>query len=87
LRRDNHTCQYCGNTKNLTIDHVIPRAKGGLNIWENVVIACEPCNNRKGNRTPHEANMTLRTKPKAPMHPTVAFAEQFWRSQQEINSG
>ena len=87
LRRDNYTCQYCGNTKNLTIDHVIPRAKGGLNTWENVVIACEPCNNRKGNRTPHEANMTLRTKPKAPMHPTVAFAEQFWRSQQEINSG
>ena len=87
LRRDNHTCQYCTSTKNLTIDHVIPRAKGGLNTWENVVIACEPCNNRKGNRTPHEANMTLRTKPKAPMHPTVAFAEQFWRSQQEINSG
>ncbi|MFO0213956.1 MAG: HNH endonuclease, partial [Pseudanabaena sp.] len=45
------------------------------------------CNQRKGNRTPLEANMTLRTKPKAPVHPTVAFAEQFWRSQQEINSG
>jgi 5-methylcytosine-specific restriction endonuclease McrA len=87
LRRDNHTCQYCGSTKKLTIDHVIPRAKGGLNTWENVVIACETCNQRKGNRTPLEANMTLRTKPKAPMHPTVAFAEQFWRSQQENNSG
>ena len=87
LRRDNHTCQYCGSTKHLTIDHVIPRSKGGLNTWENVVIACETCNQKKGNRTPMEANMTLRTKPKAPMHPTVAFAEQFWRSQQEINSG
>ncbi|ELS32926.1 MULTISPECIES: HNH endonuclease [Pseudanabaena] len=87
LRRDNHTCQYCGSNKKLTIDHVIPRAKGGLNTWENVVIACESCNHRKGNRTPQEANMPLRIKPKAPMHPTVAFAEKFWRSQQENNSG
>jgi len=82
LRRDKHTCQYCGSTKNLTIDHVIPRSKGGKHSWDNVVIACELCNSRKGDRTPKEAGMLLHTKPKAPMHPTVAFAEQFWREHQ-----
>lgn len=82
LRRDKHACQYCGSTKQLTLDHVIPRSKGGKHSWDNVVIACEPCNSRKGDRTPHQAGMTLRTTPKAPMHPAVAFAEQFWREQQ-----
>ncbi|HEY9612200.1 HNH endonuclease [Allocoleopsis sp.] len=82
LRRDKHTCQYCGSTKHLTLDHVIPRSKGGKHTWDNVVIACERCNSRKGDRTPQQAGMTLRTQPKAPMHPTVAFSEQFWREQQ-----
>lgn len=82
LRRDKHACQYCGSTKKLTLDHVIPRSKGGNHTWDNVVIACERCNSRKGDRTPQQAGMILRTKPKAPMHPTVAFAEQFWREQQ-----
>jgi 5-methylcytosine-specific restriction endonuclease McrA len=82
LRRDKHTCQYCGSTKQLTLDHVLPRSKGGKHSWDNVVIACERCNSLKGDRTPIQAGMTLRTKPKAPMHPTVAFAEQFWREQQ-----
>ncbi|NEQ69735.1 MAG: HNH endonuclease, partial [Symploca sp. SIO2D2] len=62
--------------------HVIPRSKGGKHSWDNVVIACELCNSRKGDRTPKEAGMLLHTKPKAPMHPTVAFAEQFWREHQ-----
>ncbi len=79
LKRDRHACQYCGATRNLTLDHVLPRSRGGGNTWENLVTACEPCNTRKGNRTPQEANMVLRNKPRAPMHPTVAFAEQFWR--------
>jgi len=82
LRRDKHACQYCGSTKQLTLDHVIPRSKGGKHSWDNVVIACEPCNSRKGDRTPQQAGMILRTKPRAPMHPAVAFAEQFWREQQ-----
>ncbi len=82
LRRDKHTCQYCGSSKHLTLDHVIPRSKGGKHSWDNVVIACEQCNSRKGDRTPSQAGMMLRTKPKAPMHPAVAFAEQFWREQQ-----
>lgn len=82
LRRDKHACQYCGNTKQLTLDHVLPRSKGGKHTWDNVVIACSRCNSRKGDRTPQQAGMILRTKPKAPIHPAVAFAEQFWRDVQ-----
>jgi 5-methylcytosine-specific restriction endonuclease McrA len=80
LRRDHHTCQYCGSPKHLTLDHVLPRSRGGTHTWNNVVIACAPCNGRKGDRTPQEAGMSLKTKPKAPMHPAVAFAEQFWNT-------
>jgi 5-methylcytosine-specific restriction endonuclease McrA len=83
LRRDNHACQYCGSTKNLTIDHVIPRSKGGQHTWDNVVAACERCNSLKGDRLPYEASMVPKVKPKAPAHPAVAFAEKFWQAQQE----
>ncbi|MDJ0713475.1 MAG: HNH endonuclease [Prochloraceae cyanobacterium] len=82
LRRDKHQCQYCGSRKKLTIDHVIPLSKGGKHSWENVVIACEPCNSRKGDRKPSEAGMLLTTQPKAPIHPAIAFAEQFWHQRQ-----
>ncbi len=81
LRRDNHTCQYCGSNRHLTLDHVMPVSRGGQHKWDNVVTACEKCNQRKSNRTPEEASMLLHTKPKAPMHPTVAFGEKFWRSE------
>lgn len=79
LRRDHQCCQYCGSTKRLTIDHVFPRSRGGTHTWDNVVTACERCNTTKGSRTPEEARMLLRTKPKAPIHPVVAFAEYFWQ--------
>lgn len=82
LRRDKHQCQYCGSRHKLTLDHVFPRSKGGKHTWDNVVIACESCNSRKGSRTPSEAGMVLRTIPKAPVHPTLVFAEQFWQQQQ-----
>ncbi|MDF5733997.1 MAG: HNH endonuclease [Rhizonema sp. PD38] len=78
LRRDRHSCQYCGSTKHLTLDHVIPRSRGGQHSWDNVVAACERCNSRKSDRTPQEAGMQLRNQPKAPLHPTISFAEQFW---------
>ena len=71
-------CQYCGSGKHLTLDHVMPRSKGGSHTWDNVVAACERCNSRKGDCTLFEAGMQLRTKPKAPIHPTISFAEQFW---------
>ncbi|MGB8698523.1 MAG: HNH endonuclease [Thermosynechococcaceae cyanobacterium] len=80
LRRDNHSCQYCGSNKRLTLDHVIPRSKGGQHTWNNVVTACERCNSRKGDRLLHESDLVLRSVPKAPMHPAIAFADQFWKS-------
>ncbi len=82
LRRDRHTCQYCGSQSKLTLDHVIPRSKGGPHTWDNVVTACESCNSRKGDRLPEQAGLTLRTPPKAPIHPAIAFADQFWRDRQ-----
>lgn len=82
LRRDRNKCQYCGATKNLTLDHVVPKSRGGTHTWDNVVIACNHCNSRKGDRTPEEAGMPLQIKPRAPIHPAVAFAEQFWQEQQ-----
>jgi 5-methylcytosine-specific restriction endonuclease McrA len=81
FRRDNHACQYCGNTRHLTLDHVIPRSKGGSHTWDNVVTACEKCNSRKSDRLLHEMGMFLRTKPKAPIHPAIVFAEKFWKEQ------
>jgi 5-methylcytosine-specific restriction endonuclease McrA len=81
FKRDHHQCQYCDSTHRLTLDHVIPLSKGGSHSWDNVVTACEPCNQRKGDRTPEQSGLTLRSKPKAPIHPTVAFAEHFWRDQ------
>jgi 5-methylcytosine-specific restriction endonuclease McrA len=59
--------QYCGKiTRNLTLDHVIPRSRNGQHTWENVVSACVPCNRIKAGRTPEEAGMKLRTKPAKP---------------------
>ncbi|MBN8589745.1 MAG: HNH endonuclease [Rhodothermia bacterium] len=68
LRRDHFRCQYCQSTQRLTIDHVLPRSRGGKDTWENLVTACMPCNTRKGNRTPEEAGITLRYKPYRPSH-------------------
>ncbi len=60
FNRDRYTCQYCGReTKHLTLDHVLPRYRGGQHTWENVVSACVPCNRRKAGRTPREARMKL----------------------------
>jgi 5-methylcytosine-specific restriction endonuclease McrA len=81
LKRDQHRCQYCHSPRKLTLDHVIPRSRGGLHTWDNVVAACEACNCGKSDRTPTEAGMTLLTQPKAPIHPAMAFADQFWKSQ------
>lgn len=83
LRRDRHSCQYCGSKKKLTLDHVIPRSKGGKHTWDNVVTACERCNSKKGSRTPSEAGLILKSKPKAPLHPAITFAEKFWQERQK----
>ena len=67
FRRDKFVCQYCGErSSTLTIDHVMPRHRGGRHTWENLVAACMPCNNRKGDRTPSEARLNLKVKPYRP---------------------
>jgi 5-methylcytosine-specific restriction endonuclease McrA len=69
LARDGHVCQYCGQrvpTHQLSLDHVIPRSRGGQTTWENVVCACLDCNIRKGGRTPKEAKMRLMRHPERP---------------------
>ena len=71
LRRDNFTCQYCGDMERpLTIDHVIPKSRGGKTTWTNVVVACKPCNMKKGSRTAREASMRLN---KSPSRPNFSF--------------
>ena len=64
--RDDWTCQYCGARSNLTVDHVVPRSKGGASSWENIVASCAPCNLRKGNALPRQAGMRLQRQPRTP---------------------
>lgn len=66
LKRDNFTCQYCGENRNLIIDHILPQSRGGKDTWENLVACCYSCNNAKDNRTPEEWGVQLRTRPHAP---------------------
>lgn len=65
-RRDGHQCVYCGSNKNLTIDHVFPKSRGGTNDWTNLATCCIKCNLKKGNKTPEEARMTLKHSPYVP---------------------
>ena len=69
FERDHNTCQYCGkhfDRRELNLDHIVPRDRGGTTTWENIVCACIPCNTRKANRTPTEAGMHLVKKPERP---------------------
>ena len=72
-KRDNNTCMYCGSTRRLTIDHVIPRCKGGDDSWENLTVACSSCNTKKGDKLLEHTNMKLIRKPRAP-HNKMQFA-------------
>ncbi len=78
LARDGYTCQYCGTQpgkRNLTVDHVVPRSRGGSKCWENLVAACAPCNRRKGGRLAKEVGMRLVSKPARPRYIALAFIE------------
>lgn len=80
FERDQNTCQYCGRVfdrKDLNLDHVIPRDRGGPTTWENIVCSCVPCNTLKANRTPQEAGLHLIRKPKRPK----------WRPFIQVNFG
>ena len=79
LKRDGHLCQYCGK-KNipLTVDHIIPKVKGGRDTWENLVTACVSCNNKKGNRTLKDFGRKPLNKPRRPNR--VTFIQRFVKS-------
>lgn len=75
LIRDNHMCVYCGSTRELTMDHVIPVSKGGQKVWENVVTACVKCNGKKGDRTLKQMGWKLGKTPKAPPVPSLKYSK------------
>ncbi len=75
FKRDRHRCQYCESEKDLTLDHVLPRSRGGKSSWTNLTTACKKCNSFKGDRTPEEAEMILINKPFKPSY--VMFVRNF----------
>ena len=85
LKRDNKICQYCGKTDtNMTIDHVIPKVKGGTDTWENLVVACFKCNSKKGNKLLSELTMQLIKKPSKPsiityLQNQVTLSQDDWK--------
>ncbi|MCX7981082.1 MAG: HNH endonuclease [Bacteroidia bacterium] len=84
FKRDGFRCGYCGTTRTLTVDHIVPRSQGGDDSWENLITACESCNRRKGNRTPEQAGMPLLFKPRRPHYLLfwlrgVEELDQSWR--------
>lgn len=83
--RDQNTCQYCSTPlapARLTLDHVIPRSRGGQDTWDNLVASCQPCNHRKANRTPEEAGMLLAARP---LPVTVHTSRQIMRRMGAVN--
>ena len=68
FKRDNGLCQYCGTDRDLTLDHLIPRSKGGKSTWNNLVTACKSCNAKKGNYTLEEAGLVLKSPPFKPSY-------------------
>ncbi|HHG85573.1 MAG TPA: HNH endonuclease [Bacteroidetes bacterium] len=66
FKRDGYQCVYCGTRENLSLDHVIPRSKGGRDSWHNLVTACQKCNTEKGDRTPEQADLQMLCKPFRP---------------------
>jgi 5-methylcytosine-specific restriction endonuclease McrA len=68
FKRDSYTCQYCGTTKELTLDHLIPKAKGGQTSWNNLVTACKKCNSQKGDFSLEQTNMKLSFRPYKPSY-------------------
>lgn len=76
MLRDNYTCQYCGavpGRNQLTVDHVLPRSRGGSHDWTNLVTACKQCNQKKGSHLPDEAQMVLRRKPYEPTYVSLVL--------------
>lgn len=84
-KRDGHQCVYCGSHKNLTIDHVLPKSRGGTNDWNNLVTSCVKCNLKKADRTPDEAKMTMIKKPFEPKLANMGgFLGETWEDFKKI---
>ena len=87
--RDRGRCQYCGDrvpSNGFDFEHVVPKAQGGRTTWENIVVACLPCNQRKGSRTPADAGMRLRSKPVRPkVLPGMGSAKLVWNDGMPIS--
>ncbi len=84
FKRDNFTCQYCGSKEHLTLDHVIPRSKGGGTNWKNLITACKTCNAKKGDHSPEEIGMELENPPYKPsylifLRDFSGFTKDEWR--------
>jgi len=75
FKRDSFECQYCGSNRDLTLDHVLPRSRGGQSNWKNLVTACKPCNAKKGDYTPKEAGLDLHQRPFRPSY--IMFLRDF----------
>ena len=75
MRRDGYACAYCGSTHNLTIDHIMPKSRGGKDVWENLVTACGTCNFLKDSMTPEEWGKALRVRPRHPSHLSFLIAD------------
>ena len=94
LARDDHHCQYCGKkfpTGRLSIDHVLPKSRGGSSSWTNVVAACNACNTHKGGRLPHEASMRLIREPRAPRRNPLVIghleSQRYWIWREFLRDG
>jgi 5-methylcytosine-specific restriction endonuclease McrA len=90
--RDDWTCQYCGSRAQLTVDHVVPRSKGGDSSWDNIVAACAPCNRRKGDSLPRQAGMQLARAPRTPsadvfIHVASPSIPASWQQYLDYSSG
>ena len=85
LIRDGYVCCYCGLSRGpMTVDHIVPKNLGGTDSWENLVCACDKCNNKKSDKTPHQAGMNLLRKPTRPNHITyiqrfIGVTDSRWR--------
>lgn len=95
--RDGYRCQYCARSftsRELTLDHVIPVSRGGRKEWTNIVTACRRCNQKKGNRSPHESDMPLKTRPTVPqwlpqpeLSVSAAATPESWKMYLHLGTG
>lgn len=75
-RRDNYSCQYCGSTRNLTVDHLVPKSKGGGDTWDNLLLACSKCNTLKGSRSLEQTGFKLKRKPGPPLPKVIEVVQK-----------